>query len=141
MTGSEKQPAPCKVCYQFYGHPSTDDLCSKCYREKTIQAIKADTAKYYVEKKEQSSSKEDATTEDKSLETQHSNKKIQEIHRCTTCSKKVGLLGFKCQCGSTYCRNHRMPEHHECTFDFGKVGKERLRKENVVVIAEKVIKF
>ena len=27
--------------------------------------------------------------------------------RCMTCKKKVGLLGFHCRCGGTFCSLHR----------------------------------
>ncbi|KAL3575692.1 hypothetical protein D5086_023793 [Populus alba] len=37
---------------------------------------------------------------------------------CECCNKKVGLMGFECHCGSTFCGVHRYPKEHSCTFDF-----------------------
>ncbi|KAK4385076.1 Zinc finger A20 and AN1 domain-containing stress-associated protein 9 [Sesamum angolense] len=38
--------------------------------------------------------------------------------------KKVGLLGFECLCGGTFCERHRYPEaHNSCSFDFKSAGK------------------
>ena len=41
------------------------------------------------------------------------NKIIQT--RCTMCNKKVGIVGFSCGCGGTYCTIHRHLETHNCT--------------------------
>ena len=113
--------------------------------------------KYYIDNQETNKGKEHTQTQtiikteetdkeinnskDKIMERQTSSKNGQNTLRCVACCKKVGLLGFKCQCGSTFCRNHRMPECHGCMFDFEKAAKERLSRENVAVEAEKVIKF
>jgi hypothetical protein len=34
-------------------------------------------------------------------------KKAKTTNRCTTCSRKVGLTGFGCRCGGTFCSTHR----------------------------------
>ena len=37
---------------------------------------------------------------------------------CEFCGEEIGYLPFKCKyCGGTYCKKHRLPENHECTFD------------------------
>ena len=38
--------------------------------------------------------------------------------KCFSCSKKLGLLGIECKCGYVYCNGHRLPESHDCDFDF-----------------------
>lgn len=58
--------------------------------------------------------------------------------RCLSCNKKVGLTGFRCKCGSTFCGVHRYPEKHECTFDFKALGRDAIAKANPVVKADKV---
>jgi predicted nucleic acid binding AN1-type Zn finger protein len=50
----------------------------------------------------------------------------------------VGLTGFKCRCGGTFCGSHRHAEDHECTFDFAAEGKARLAESNPLVQAAKV---
>nr|1WG2_A Chain A, zinc finger (AN1-like) family protein [Arabidopsis thaliana] len=47
---------------------------------------------------------------------------VRPNNRCFSCNKKVGVMGFKCKCGSTFCGSHRYPEKHECSFDFKEVG-------------------
>ena len=65
----------------------------------------------------------------------------KESNRCFTCSKKVNLLGFKCKCGSTFCKTHRLPEDHDCEFDFKELAKARLAKENPNITAAKMEKI
>ncbi|CAA7018594.1 unnamed protein product [Microthlaspi erraticum] len=59
-------------------------------------------------------------------------------NRCLSCNKKVGVMGFKCKCGSTFCGSHRYPEKHECSFDFKEVGRDAIAKANPVIKADKV---
>jgi len=61
---------------------------------------------------------------------------------CFVCKKKVGLLGFKCKCGDElFCLKHRMPEAHDCKYDFKKAQREKLLKENPVIVSDKIIKI
>ena len=62
-------------------------------------------------------------------------------NRCTTCRKRVGLTGFKCRCGTTFCGVHRYPEVHGCTFDFKSAGREEIAKANPLVKAAKLQKI
>ncbi|XP_043697970.1 zinc finger A20 and AN1 domain-containing stress-associated protein 4-like [Telopea speciosissima] len=66
---------------------------------------------------------------------------LSQPNRCSTCRKRVGLTGFKCRCGTTFCGVHRYPEQHGCTFDFKALGKEAIAKANPVVKAEKLEKI
>jgi hypothetical protein len=37
---------------------------------------------------------------------------------CETCGEEIGYLPFKCKyCGGTFCKKHRLPENHECSFE------------------------
>lgn len=62
-------------------------------------------------------------------------------NRCGQCQKKVGLTGFGCRCGGTFCGEHRYSDRHACQFDYKQRGVEELRKMNPVVVAEKVSKI
>lgn len=53
--------------------------------------------------------------------------------RCFNCNRKVGLMGIECKCGMTFCRVHRLPEEHACSYDFGEEGRKKLKKELVRV--------
>ncbi|XP_028812184.1 AN1-type zinc finger protein 6 isoform X1 [Denticeps clupeoides] len=62
-------------------------------------------------------------------------------NRCFTCRKKVGLTGFDCRCGNLFCGVHRYSDIHNCTFDYKADAAERIRKENPVVVGEKIQKI
>lgn len=59
--------------------------------------------------------------------------------KCLKCNKKIGLLGFDCKCGSTFCELHRHPENHDCDFDFGSRDRENLRRANPFGTFENII--
>ncbi|CAI0476722.1 unnamed protein product [Linum tenue] len=66
---------------------------------------------------------------------------VKAANRCLTCNKRVGLTGFKCKCGSTFCGSHRYPENHDCDYDFKEAGKNAIAKANPVIKADKVERF
>lgn len=63
------------------------------------------------------------------------------MERCQACNKKLGLFEYKCKCGKKFCISHLQAEFHQCTFDYKLEGKEKLRKENEIVIAQKLEKL
>ncbi|XP_010509487.1 PREDICTED: zinc finger A20 and AN1 domain-containing stress-associated protein 4 [Camelina sativa] len=65
----------------------------------------------------------------------------QRPNRCTVCRKRVGLTGFMCRCGTTFCGSHRYPEVHGCTYDFKSAGREEIKKANPLVVAAKLQKI
>lgn len=62
-------------------------------------------------------------------------------NRCLTCRKKVGLTGFDCRCGNVFCGVHRYSDMHNCTFDYKADAAEKIRKENPVIVGEKIQKI
>tara|TARA_Y100000996_G_C22416523_1_gene599550 strand:+ start:73 stop:267 length:195 start_codon:yes stop_codon:yes gene_type:complete len=40
--------------------------------------------------------------------------------KCHICKKKLKLTDMKCRCGYKFCSSHRLPEQHNCTYDFKK---------------------
>lgn len=48
---------------------------------------------------------------------------------------------YKCKCNNYYCPQHILPEEHNCNFDFKKPAKEMLKKNNPLIINNKVIKI
>ncbi|KAJ8378694.1 hypothetical protein AAFF_G00237430 [Aldrovandia affinis] len=67
--------------------------------------------------------------------------KSKKKNRCFTCRKKVGLTGFDCRCGNLFCAIHRYSDKHDCPFDYRGAATARLRKENPIVVAEKIQKL
>ena len=61
--------------------------------------------------------------------------------RCSKCIKKTGLMAHKCKCNLIFCIKCRLPEQHNCTFDFKTEGKELLKKDLIKVAAKKIEKI
>lgn len=62
-------------------------------------------------------------------------------NRCFKCHKKVGLTGFDCRCGNIFCGVHRYSDVHNCTYNYKAEAAEKIRKENPVVVGEKIQKI
>jgi len=58
--------------------------------------------------------------------------------RCPECRHKLLLTDIVCRCGIQFCKSHRAPELHSCTFDFKKSGQEQLSTMLVKVAAVKI---
>ena len=52
------------------------------------------------------------------------------------CKSKLKLYDLSCRCENKYCTKHRLPELHNCSYDF---KKEKIHLERIV--ADKVIKI
>ncbi|XP_059214135.1 AN1-type zinc finger protein 5-like isoform X2 [Centropristis striata] len=59
-------------------------------------------------------------------------------NRCFMCRKKVGLTGFECRCGSLFCGLHRYSDQHNCPYDYRAEAADKIRKENPLVVADKI---
>ncbi|NXW59564.1 ZFAN5 protein, partial [Eurystomus gularis] len=74
--------------------------------------------------------------------TSQSEEKASELpkpkNRCFMCRKKVGLMGFDCRCGNLFCGLHRYSDKHNCPYDYKAEAAAKIRKENPVVVAEKI---
>lgn len=144
----------------FFGSPGTNNLCSKCYRDvimKTqIQSLMENSPNFISSSSTSAAAPSEPISQ--TLKTssisersvvESSEKKVEiEVepkkpvsNRCFLCKKKVGLTGFKCRCGGTYCPSHRYYESHKCTFDYKTAGRDAIAKENPVVMAEKIDKI
>ena len=65
----------------------------------------------------------------------------QKKPRCFNCRKKLGILNYKCKCNNNFCSKCRLPETHECNYDYKTEGRQQLKKRLVKVKAEKIIKI
>ncbi|GIX84868.1 AN1-type zinc finger protein 6 [Caerostris darwini] len=83
------------------------------------------------------SEKGESSQQDDSLEKDQKKKK----NRCHICKKKVGLTGFPCRCSGLFCSVHRYSNEHNCTFDYKQLGAQEIRKNNPLVVGEKVKKI
>ncbi|KAG2586244.1 zinc finger A20 and AN1 domain-containing stress-associated protein 5-like [Panicum virgatum] len=62
----------------------------------------------------------------------------QQPSRSVACCKKVGLTGFVCRCGKTFCGRHRYTEEHGCAFDFKGADRGAIARTNPLIKGEKL---
>ena len=50
------------------------------------------------------------------------NKKLKskKRKRCYMCNKKLPIIPITCKCKKDFCNNCRLPESHNCTYDYKK---------------------
>lgn len=92
-----------------------------------------------LKESEESPSAEASTSEDNKDDKDDS--KSKKKNRCGMCRKKVGLTGFECRCGGLFCAIHRYSDKHNCSFDYRELGAQEIRRNNPVVIGEKISKI
>ncbi|KAI9092501.1 hypothetical protein K1719_027629 [Acacia pycnantha] len=107
----------------FFGSHENNNMCSKCYKDHILKL-----------NQQMGNMTISSPFDDQDLRTadEHESSLISksEKKRCKSCNKKVGLTGFKCQCGGLFCGKHRYAEEHFCTVDYKQIGRELLRKQN-----------
>uniref|UniRef100_A0A0A9DDX0 Uncharacterized protein n=1 Tax=Arundo donax TaxID=35708 RepID=A0A0A9DDX0_ARUDO len=133
----------------FFGSPATLDLCSKCYRDRNQQPQQHPTAAATAPAPSapaplgfppSSSVGPCAVTASASSPPSPSAAAAAKASggRCASCRKRVGLTGFACRCGATFCGVHRYPERHACAFDFRAAGRDAIARANPLVKGDKL---
>ncbi len=54
------------------------------------------------------------------------------------CNKKLNILCFECKCGLVFCLKHKMPELHNCTFDYRAIDDLPEKIEKTKCVAAKI---
>ena len=60
---------------------------------------------------------------------------------CFFCQKKLSFMEETigdCKCKQFFCKKHRFPEEHQCTFDYKHEQREKLKETMCVVSVRKV---
>jgi len=156
---TQKQEAPgsarrglieCANACGYFGYADTNNLCTLCYRDflKTVHSAPAPAPsadKVVLAAAEQPAADQisAATSSSSAAPAVEAPPAVKAAapNRCASCRKKVGLLGFPCRCGATFCSLHRHAEKHACDFDFKTAGREKIAKNNPLVVAAKINKI
>ncbi|KAK9678703.1 hypothetical protein RND81_11G228200 [Saponaria officinalis] len=134
----------------FYGNSSTNNLCSKCYKEflkkqskELGDNISSSPNKLGDKNEENYKQKMEEQVVEEIGEVGDSSKKaeIRSANRCSLCKKRVGLTGFRCRCEQTFCSDHRYSDKHNCVFDYKGTAQDAIARANPVVKAEKIEKI
>jgi hypothetical protein len=150
---NETPSIPCSQGCGFFGCASTNNMCSKCFKEQQTMDSKQVSsgpsssvqeasmlvkplARVLVEEVKPSPVVYEPTVSAEQSPKRARLESSADRTRCAECKKKVGLTAVECRCGQVYCSAHRMAERHMCSFDYKAHGRLSLEKANERVVAE-----
>lgn len=67
--------------------------------------------------------------------------KILSKIRCKVCRRKITMTYIECRCGEKFCGNHRYADEHDCPYDYKQDRSDKIRKENPIIVKEKLEKI
>ncbi|PIN08380.1 putative Zn-finger protein [Handroanthus impetiginosus] len=144
QSASGCSPRLCSCGCGFYGTPESGGLCSKCFKD-YLKELMESTDELVLDSFKSSTISDIGDDNDNIPIIYDDSNNLPTIsasqvskNRCVTCKRKVGLLGFGCPCGGTFCGMHRYPEGHSCKHDFQTAGRVALEMENPVCMADKM---
>lgn len=69
--------------------------------------------------------------------------KEKNINYCKfdNCNHKIKLTSFACKCGNIFCNFHRLPEQHNCVYDYKENNNKQVKINNMKCISQKIKKI
>ena len=71
---------------------------------------------------------------------------VEEIKKNNTCAfngcvRKIKITDFACKCEKYYCKFHKDPLNHDCSYDYKENNKKQKLIENMECKSEKIQKI
>ena len=69
--------------------------------------------------------------------------KIENINCCAfeNCNRKLKLTDYACKCEKIFCKIHRLPEDHNCVYDYKENNNKQKKIEAMKCISDKIEKI
>ncbi|KAF3640370.1 putative chaperone protein dnaJ 6-like [Capsicum annuum] len=146
-----EDPVFCINDCDFFGSAATMNMCSKCQKDmillkqehaKLVAASSKDVIRRSSSNDESELALAGAAVASADLASQISQVKLKEgLKKCTSCHKRVGLMGFSCKYGDHFCVVHHYSDKHNCPLGYRNAGQNAIAKANLIIVAEKLNKI